>query len=230
MYNNNPVEITTSGEKHTKEYAIFFRKEGKLISPWHDIPLINNKNFNFICEIPKWTRDKMEIITDKAYNPIKQDTVDGKLRRYVWGDMMFNYGALPQTWENPDIIDTHTGYGGDNDPLDAIDIGRTQIKCGQVIEVKVLGILGLIDQGKTDWKIIVINVRDLLANKLHDINDVEKYVPGLLDSLRDWLKNYKTAVGKEQNKFAFDGRYMNRSFAMKIIKETYNEWKKTFTV
>ncbi len=31
---------------------------------------------------------------------------------------------------------------------------------GQVIQVKVLGILALIDEGETDWKVIAINIED----------------------------------------------------------------------
>lgn len=61
------------------------------ISPWHSVPLRNDDGtFNFICEIPKWTRKKMEIATGEPYNPIKQDTKNGELRNYKWGDMLFN--------------------------------------------------------------------------------------------------------------------------------------------
>lgn len=38
---------------------------------------------------------------------------------------------------------------------------------GEVIRVKILGILALIDQGETDWKIIAINVNDPEATKFH---------------------------------------------------------------
>lgn len=60
-------------------------------------------------------------------NPIIQDTKKGKLRfvpnvfphkGYIW-----NYGAFPQTWENPEVLDEHTGCKGDNDPLDVLEIG-----------------------------------------------------------------------------------------------------------
>lgn len=50
-------------------------------------------------QIPKWTRKKFEIATGEEFNPIKQDTKNGKLREYTYGDMLFNYGAFPQTWE-----------------------------------------------------------------------------------------------------------------------------------
>lgn len=38
---------------------------------------------------------------------------------------------------------------------------------GQVIQVKVLGILAMIDEGEMDWKVIAINVKDPDANKLN---------------------------------------------------------------
>jgi hypothetical protein len=52
-----------------------------------------------LAQIPKWTRAKYEIATGEEFNPIKQDTKNGKLRNYNFGDMLFNYGAFPQTWE-----------------------------------------------------------------------------------------------------------------------------------
>lgn len=35
---------------------------------------------------------------------------------------------------------------------------------GDVIRVKVLGVLAMIDEGETDWKVIAINVEDPEAN------------------------------------------------------------------
>ena len=53
------------------------------ISPWHDIPLrAGDGLFNMVCEIPKNTNAKMEVATDEATTPIKQDTKKGKLRYY----------------------------------------------------------------------------------------------------------------------------------------------------
>lgn len=55
---------------------------------------------NFLCEIPKETSAKMELATDEVRNPIKQDTKKGKLRHYPY-NINWNYGMLPQTWEDP---------------------------------------------------------------------------------------------------------------------------------
>ena len=77
--------------------------------------------------------------------------------------MLFNYGAFPQTWEDPAHITHDTGARGDNDPLDAIEIGNKQWSTGSIVRVKVLGVLAMIDSGETDWKVIVISAEDPLA-------------------------------------------------------------------
>ncbi len=43
-----------------------------------------------------------------------------------------------------------------------------------------MGTLALIDEGETDWKLIGIDVKDAMAEKLNDIEDVEMIYPGLL--------------------------------------------------
>lgn len=102
---------------------------------------------------------------------------------YIW-----NYGALPQTWENPNHIEPSTGCKGDNDPIDVIEIGYRVAKRGDVLQVKVLGAIALIDEGETDWKIIAINVNDPLASKVNDVSDVDQYFPGLLRATVEWFK------------------------------------------
>ena len=76
-----------------------------LVSAWHDVPLYaGNGTLNFLCEIPKETSAKMELATDEIRNPIKQDTKKGKLRHYPY-NINWNYGMLPQTWEDPGHVD-----------------------------------------------------------------------------------------------------------------------------
>jgi inorganic pyrophosphatase len=94
---------------------------------------------------------------------------------YIW-----NYGAFPQTWEDPTQIHPETKAAGDNDPLDVCEIGEQVGYVGQVKQVKVLGIMALLDEGETDWKVIVVDVNDPLASKLNDIEDVEQHLPGLV--------------------------------------------------
>ncbi len=85
------------GALNSLEFRMFFEKEGKIVSPFHDIPLYTNdaKNgmclfllllilsrlvLNMVVEIPRWTNAKLEISKDVPFNPIKQDVKKGKLR------------------------------------------------------------------------------------------------------------------------------------------------------
>ena len=80
----------------------------------------------------RWSRAKFEIATGEEFNPIKQDTKNGKLRDYNYGDMLFNYGCFPQTWEDPAHVTPDTGCAGDNDPIDACEIGTKMFRTGTV--------------------------------------------------------------------------------------------------
>merc|ERR1740138_240983 len=78
---------TVTGEPRSLEFRVQFHYNDhgqlKQISPWHDIPLYTPcGNVNMVVEIPKWSRAKFEIATGEEFNPIKQDTKNGKLRGY----------------------------------------------------------------------------------------------------------------------------------------------------
>lgn len=55
-------------------------------------------------------------------------------------------------------------------------------------QVKVLGTLAMIDDGETDWKMIVIDVEDPMAGDLNNLEDVEKAMPGFLTNTREWFR------------------------------------------
>ncbi|EDS36505.1 inorganic pyrophosphatase [Culex quinquefasciatus] len=164
-------QIVERGAPNSTDYRVFFN--GQSVSPLHDIPLYANDAktvLNMVVEVPRWTNAKMEISLGEGLNPIKQDVKKGKLRfvancfphhGYIW-----NYGAFPQTWENPDHLDPNTGCKGDNDPIDVLEIGSRVAKRGDVVQVKVLGTVALIDEGETDWKVISIDVNDPVADQL----------------------------------------------------------------
>ncbi len=183
-------QVVQRGNLYSDNYRLFFKDStGKLVSPWHDIPLrysfsisISIKTckvpfpfsdnpgsnvFNMVVEVPRWTNAKMEINLKEKLNPIKQDVKKGKIRfvanvfphkGYIW-----NYGALPQTWEDPNHIDSNTNAKGDGDPVDVCEIGSRVQERGAVIKVKFLGTLAMIDDGETDWKLLAIDINDPLA-------------------------------------------------------------------
>ena len=78
--------------------------------------------------------------------------------------------------------------------MDILDIGSTLHQTGEVIQVKILGTIAMIDEGQTDWKVISIDINDPLASKLSDVSDVDIYMPLLLKNTVEWLRNYKVLL------------------------------------
>lgn len=76
----------------------------------------------------------MEISTKEKHNPVAQDIKNGKLRDYH-GPIFWNYGAFPQTWEDPNVIHPELGFKGDNDPLDVVEIGSESLAQGTIHKV-----------------------------------------------------------------------------------------------
>jgi len=224
-----PKALGTAGTHEYRMKAFKKSDDSKQISLWHDVPLYatsgSTPQLNFICEIPKWTRRKYEIATNEASNPIKQDEKKGVLREFKRGDLMFNYGCFPRTWEDPDFVHPDTGVGGDNDPIDVCEIGLRQVPTGGVRPVKVLGVLAMIDDGETDWKVVAIAADDKWAPLLNDIDDVEEQLPGVCHAIREWFRLYKVPDGKPENKFGLDERFMDKAYAMTTITETHEAWK-----
>ena len=175
-----------------------------------------------VSEIPKNTVRKYEISTKEAKNPIAQDIKKDKLRSYH-GPIFWNYGALPQTWEDPTHLHPSLGVVGDNDPIDVVEIGSASLPTGAVTAVKVLGVLAMVDDGELDWKLIAIRADDERAKDMHDIGDVPKEV---LQGIREWFRWYKTPDGKPLNNFGFGERFLNKLEAQDIIEETHQHWKK----
>jgi inorganic pyrophosphatase len=187
------IGTTPSGELGTASYRVNFLNGSRPISPWHDIPLRDGEYFNFITEIPKYTRAKYEVSSSEEGNPIAQDLKKGQLRDYH-GPIFWNYGCLPQTWEDPNVRHPEVGFMGDNDPIDVVEIGSQVLAIGSVSRVKVLGALAMIDDGELDWKVIAIRVDDALADELHDVADVETRLPGTVSGECQCIRVHNTSL------------------------------------
>jgi inorganic pyrophosphatase len=206
------------------DHRVFLTVGGTVRSFWHDLPLFGtNKDIvTYISEIPIHSTAKYEISLKEPANPIKQDTnKDGSLRYFKAGPIPFNYGASPQTWENPNTTDKRTGLLGDGDPIDIVELSNGVLETGAVYKVKVLGILGLIDQGETDWKVLAIREGQTLSEQ-----DYNKKVEQVIH----WFRTYKIPEGKAENKFAFDGKVLSKSDAIDVILETHHEWKSQYSL
>ena len=142
--------LVERGQKYSpeagQEYLVYFEEEdGQLVSPWHDIPLFADQTslvtINMVVEIPRFSQAKFEISRPRRLNPIVQDKEDGEARYlpnvFPWHGHLCNYGAFPQTWENPFHRDPWTGLLGDRDPIDVCELGSKPFPTGSVVPVKV---------------------------------------------------------------------------------------------
>ena len=141
------VSTIMKGDHDTFEFRVHaldkVTSDNKPLSMWHDIKLFPTEDskshnvVNMVNEIPRCTRKKYEIATNEELNPIKQDVKKGKLREFAKGDLYFNYGCMPRTWEDPDVEHPDAKAKGDNDPLDVCEIGLRILGIGEVVPVKV---------------------------------------------------------------------------------------------
>eukprot|EP00040_Diaphanoeca_grandis_P035656 m.224750 g.224750 ORF g.224750 m.224750 type:complete len:813 (-) comp33441_c0_seq4:93-2531(-) len=249
----NKLSVKTSGtheqQRDGSSFRVHYFYDGQTISPWHNIPLLRHVhpdgslNLNFICEVPRGSVRKFEIHKSDPWNIIRQDVKcnEGicKLRNYSYplGNPASpcNYGAFPQTWEDPHEIDEELKLGGDNDPIDVLHIEDKPCDVGEVISVKVLGALAMLDDGKeVDWKIIVVNADNNNYDSLESGASSQTGASALdskrvplekIGDLIDWFRMYKTAEGKQQNTFGFNDKPVGRTRAVQAIFSTHELWQ-----
>ncbi len=58
---------------------------------------------------------------------------------------------------------------------------------------------------------------------------MERHLPGLLRATNEWFRIYKIPDGKPENNFAFSGDAKNRKYAMEVIHECEEAWKRLIT-
>ncbi|KAI5186363.1 hypothetical protein NEHOM01_1417 [Nematocida homosporus] len=221
------------GMQYTDKHAVYIMRDSAIISPFHDIPIDLDEEKHMvtaITEIPRFSNAKLEIHKQTSYNPIKQDLDKQGQPRFVQNlfpkkGYLWNYGAIPQTWESTEVKDSTTDYLGDNDPIDVIEIGEAVLATGTVYRAKILGALAMIDGGECDWKVIVIREGDPLFASLNGLADIEKYLPGFLGATREWFRDYKLPAGSPPNEFALNGEYLDAAKAVSIVKETHVHWQ-----
>jgi len=221
---NKDAQTSASGVFGTTSFSL---AHVRYDSFWHDIPMRpsdDETTINLVTEISMYATAKMEVQKERQGNPIKQDVNnDGSPRYYTYGTPFFNYGLIPQTWEDPSVISV-AGNGGDNDPLDVMELGGVPLQMGSITPCRVLGSFELIDEGETDHKILCIALSDPDANSIHNLDDLERVKPGHISRLVDWLKRYKTSDGKGVNSLA-SNIPKTVPEALAVIEETAGRWK-----
>ncbi|WPT12632.1 Soluble inorganic pyrophosphatase 1 [Picochlorum sp. SENEW3] len=216
--------VQTEGTPGTLAYRVStLDADGNVISAWHDIPLYGatNGTLNFFCEIPVNTTAKFETQTEEEGNPIAQDEKDGKPRDYPY-PILWNYGMLPQTWEDPDVISEELGgVGGDNDPTDVVEIGSTACTSGQVYQVKPVCAFAMIDDGEVDWKVVVIPTDSPKASEVSNAAQAEEAFPGELQAIYEWFRDYKIPSGDPPAEFGYNGTCVDGELLTEVLASTH---------
>ena len=118
-------------------------------------------------------------------------------------------GSFQQTWEDPTKKCKITNCFGDSDPLDVIELSSKSYSIGEVIPIKILGAISVIDNNEADWKIIGIE-HTYFFDIIHQ--DMEKLI-------YDWLNNYKKGIN------IISPKIETKSIAIEIINLTHFYWK-----
>lgn len=171
---------------------------------WHDIPLGDDapNTFNTIIEVPRNSANKYEI--DKETGLIKLDRVLYSSHYYP-----FDYGFAPQT------------YWHDKDPLDVMVLTTFELIPGILVEVRPLGVLGMIDGGDSDAKIVAVPAQDPRYNHYKSLKDVGEHQ---LKEIENFFNTYKILQGKEVKTTGFE----DAEAAMKIVEESVQLYKDKF--
>ena len=165
-----------------------------------DIPTTTDdfEHVNCIIEIPKGTNTKYEY--DEKLNIFKLDRCLVSSLQYP-----INYGFIPRT------------IALDNDPLDVLVFNHDPIDRGVLVSCRVLGVLGFIDGGEIDNKLIAVpdwSPRE----KYKTLSDIE---PEHLKIFRQFFKIYKI----DRKSSTEVGQWQGKPKAMKILQDAHKRWR-----
>lgn len=223
---------TKLGQEYTLDYKLYLKNENmEIISPWNDIPFKtgteNTNEFRCVVEIPKDSIYKLEMAKHIQNNPITHDTnKDNSIRTFPF-PIKWNYGFIPQTWEDPNYkIKNLNNLSGDNDPVDIIILGDEVYSVGTVLDIKVIGAYAMIDNNEVDYKVIAIDSKQTDAYKINTDSDVRKFLDiNSINEIKEWFLAYKPDSNPPVY-FGYDESLLSISETIKMIDDTHEQWLK----
>lgn len=150
-----------------------------LENPFHAVPANVENNSNHINVILEITlNDTVKYEYDKNYGMVMVDRILKTPMPYP-----FNYGLIPQTWNE-----------FDNDPLDVIILGKKPFHPGVLIPCRIVGMLNVDDNGERDDKVLAIPLGDSTLDHIQDLEDIDKKE---LESMIYFMEHYKDLEKKK---------------------------------
>ncbi len=175
-----------------------------------NIHLINDVNYKdgdayqILVEIPAGSRQKWEV-GHKSGN-IEWEFRHGKPREVKFLGYPGNYGFIPQT------------LSGDGDALDIIVLSESAHR-GDILKVKVIGMLKLLDKGEQDNKVIAVTTNGTFK-KIDTLKKMLLKHPHVIPIVRQWFEGYK-----DPGKIVFMG-YGSKKKTIEYIEESHVNWTK----
>ena len=171
---------------------------------WHDISSERITPEDFICviEISKGSKKKYEL--DKETGYIILDRILHTSTHYP-----ANYGFIPRT------------YGDDNDPLDVLLLCSEVLEPLTLVRAYPIGVIKMIDNGRSDEKIIAIPFNDPTYNNYNDINQLPQHI---FNEMKHFFEVYKNL----ENKTTAVDEVKDKNEAVKIISNAIDNYSVKF--
>ena len=171
---------------------------------WHDMPseFIKETDFTAVIEISKGGKNKYEL--DKTTGLLRLDRV-----LYTSTHYPANYGFIPRT------------YAEDEDPLDVLVICAEPIRPMTLVQVYPIGVMRMLDNGRTDNKIIAVPFSDPSYNQIRHIDELPAHV---FDEMLHFFKVYKQLEAKQTDVRMLYGR----EEATQIVRAAIDAYTKKF--
>jgi len=146
-----------------------------VFNPWHDITNDpNGDTFTAMIEVPRGSKVKYEL--DKDTGLIAVDRILSSSCVYP-----ANYGFIPRT------------YCDDNDPIDVLVLGDHPFVPGSLCQVRIIGVMKMIDGGEGDDKLIAVHADD---PSWRDYTDISELPAHRFAEIRQFFLDYKTLERK----------------------------------
>lgn len=184
---------------YTKESQYRMTSKIHLIN---DIEYIKDKMYQVLVEIPTGTRQKWEVVHKSGH--LEWEYINAKPREVNFLAYPGNYGFIPQT------------RSGDGDPLDIIVLGENAQR-GEILRVKVIGMLRLEDSKEEDTKILAIAEKGPF-NDVIKLEDMLMKYPNVINIVKEWFEGYKGP-----GYMLFKG-YADKKEALEHIEKAHIKW------
>ncbi len=171
---------------------------------WHrvDPKQIGSEKFLACIEISKGSKNKYEL--DKYSGTLKLDRILFTSTHYPQ-----NYGFIPLT------------YADDGDPLDVLVLCSEEVMPLALVECAPIGVLEMVDGGKSDMKIIAVALNDPFYCNYKDMKELPEHV---ILEIKHFFKVYKEL----ENKQTMVNSIRGRSKAIDVIQESINAYGEKF--